>query len=160
MEEFPSHISVVSDIEACSSIEGSEWVQKEIVPCESASQDDIVSRPSVSYNPPSILVSLQSVVTEFYSCFPEFCPATPIYQFIEKENAYRLSIPFTSRIREGILVYTLSQSTFKHWKATFEPFLSSKGIDWVTLYYVQFEPALYTLERVLEDVFTQDYRQV
>ena len=139
--EFPSSVSCVSECVATESV-----VESEILPSES----------TVTLLPPLYPV-LQAIAPEFMRRFPEFRIGAPQY----KENTF-IYIAFIYSEqgipRHAIMVYEVKKA-FGRYKVSFNPFLSTpqphqrNGIEWIQLYFIEFEPAFYALEQAIEKFY-------
>jgi hypothetical protein len=139
MDDFPSSVSCVSEIVA---------------------EDDIQS--PLSPQIPSLYPSLLKVAPEFQKLFPGFRPSSPLYS-IKSDGTEVLTIGFVYKEydvpRFATLVYNLKRRSATSWNAEFNPYVSSpqphqkNGIDWIKLYHINFEPAFYSLEKILEQFY-------
>ena len=135
MDDFPSSVSCVSEITA-----GEE-----------------------AYQSPSLYPTLLKVAPEFQTRFPGFRPSAPLYSS-KHDGTDVISIGFLYKehdiSRYATLVYELKKRNGVRWFATFNPYTSSPqphqqdGIDWIKLYHIEFEPAVYALEKALEEYYS------
>lgn len=138
MDDFPSSVSCVSELVEDNS--------------------SVLSHPKI----PPLYPILLKIVPEFQSRFPGFRPAPPLYS-TKPDRTEILTIGFLYKQydipRYATLVYELKKYTSKHWNAQFNPYVSTpqphqqNGIDWIKLYHIEFEPALYSLEKALEEYY-------
>jgi hypothetical protein len=141
MNDFPSSVSCVSEL-----VEENSSVVESIV------------TPEV----PSLYPTLLKVVPEFQKIFSGFRPSSPLYS-IKSDGTETLSINFLYKEHDiprfATLVYQVKKRTPTIWNAQFNPYTSSpqphqqNGIDWIKLYHIDFEPALYALEKALEEYY-------
>lgn len=138
MDDFPSSVSCVSELVEDNS--------------------SVLSDPKI----PPLYPTLLKIVPEFQTRFPGFRPAPPLYS-IKPDRTEILTIGFLYKQhdipRYATLVYELKKYTSKRWNAQFNPYVSTpqphqqNGIDWIKLYHIEFEPALYSLEKALEEYY-------
>ena len=113
---------------------------------------------------PTLYSVVQKAAPEFSYRFPQFRPSYPIYLARTPEKEV-FSINFVwmdeEVPRSATMVFQATRGVFSpyKWQVTFNPWHShpqgqSKVIlDWIYLYFVKFEPALYTLERLFTDFY-------
>ncbi len=143
MDDFPSSVSCVSEIVA--------------------DEEQAIHVPQ----PPSLYPVLVNVAPEFQHRFPGFRPSSPLYN-VKPDGTEVLTISFLYKEHDiprfATLVYELKSRTATSWTAQFNPFTSSpqphqmNGIDWIKLYHIDFEPALYALEKALEGFYNLNIR--
>lgn len=144
MDDFPSSVSCVSEL-----------VAEEV--------ETVAPQKTTLY---PILLKL---APEFCYRFPEFRPSSPLYT-IKPDGLQTLSISFLYREHDiprfATLVYDLKLYSQTRWKATFNPYASSpqphqqNGIEWIKLYHIDFEPALYSLEKAVEEFYSLNMNQL
>jgi hypothetical protein len=175
-KEFPDSISAVSSVS--SELTDSAGVSKfwySSVTHILEELDELLETPKpplITDSPPSptkvapMWQTIQTASTHFQHRFPGFRASTPLYQ--KFDTFYKLRIQFIwsehEIPRSGELVYKLERTGLPEnpYRASFDPFESTpqphqhNGINWTGLYYVEFEPALYTLQKLLEKHFHQE----
>ena len=142
MNEFPSRVSCVSEV------------------CEDTST--VVSQIEEPTKSPTLYESIVKVIPEFQYKFPGFRPSAPLYS-TKPDGTEVLHIPFMYKEydipRFATICYEVKQYNNGRWKAEFNPYSSTpqphkhNGIEWIKLYLIDFEPALYSLEREIEEYY-------
>jgi hypothetical protein len=140
MNDFPSSVSCVSEL-----VEDNATV---------------VSQAEEPVKSPTVYHSILKVSSEFEYRFPGFRPSAPLYS-TKPDGTDVLHISFVYKEHDiprfATMLYEVKQYSKGRWKAEFNPYLSTpqphqrNGIEWIQLYLIKFEPALYALERALEE---------
>jgi hypothetical protein len=107
---------------------------------------------------------LLKVVPEFQYRFPGFRPSSPLYN-VKRDGTEVITISFLYKEHDiprfATLVYEVKMIKSNYYSARFNPYASSpqphqqNGIDWIKLYHIEFEPAIYTLEKAIEEYYRQ-----
>jgi hypothetical protein len=148
MAEFPSSVSCVSEI------------------C--VEEDDSISITPILNTIPTLFSVVQTAAPDFEHRFPCFRPSYPVFlSRTEIHELFLITFVYMEKEspRSASMVFQATRGTFPpyRWAVTFNPWHSKpqgqKTFDWIYLYYVLFEPALYTLERLFTDFYNSSHAE-